>query len=384
MSSSSRARLPSLTGLRFWAALLVVLYHLSRQLGPLPGIGPLVWYGRSGVTFFFVLSGFVLAWTYDAAEVGAVRFYRRRLARIWPLHALTTALSLAAYAAIGATVPVGAALWSLLLVHPWVQDLAKGGNPASWSLGDEAWFYLLLPGLLALLRGRARLWLPLALLCAAAGPALWWSGSLTHDTALRWWLLDYLPLSRTPQFVLGVLAGLAVRRGRLPRLRARWWAAALVGWHLLLVPWSQAAGDDRWYGPYSAAQLGPAVLFAGLITAVAQRDLARAPGLLGSRWAVRLGHWSYAWYLVQEIVLRLWLHRFGQPSPGPATAAVWLLLTALTLAVAALLHHTVEVPCERRLRGGRATPPATGVPAARGREEHGEDQLASSLSSRLR
>ncbi|MDH6134879.1 peptidoglycan/LPS O-acetylase OafA/YrhL [Kitasatospora sp. MAA4] len=353
MSASSPARLPSLTGLRFWAALLVVLYHLARQVGPLPWLGPLVWYGRSGVTFFFVLSGFVLAWTYDGAKVGAARFYRRRLARIWPLHALTTALSAAAYAAIGAAVPTAAALWSLLLVHPWVQGLAKGGNPASWSLGDEAWFYLLLPALLAALRGRPRCWLPLAVLCVAAGPALWLAGSLTNDTALRWWLLDYLPLSRTPQFVLGMLAGLALRRGRLPRLRAHRWAAALAGWHLLLVPWSLAAGDDLWYGAYSAAQLGPAVLFAGLITAVAQRDLAGRPG--PGPWALRLGQWSYAWYLVQEIVLRLWLHGFGRPSPGPATAAVWLLLTALTLAAAALLHHAVEAPCERLLRGGRHT-----------------------------
>ncbi|MFD9319826.1 acyltransferase family protein [Streptomyces sp. NPDC060053] len=67
----NRDRLPSLTGLRFWAALLVVLYHLSRQVGIVPGVSDVVWYGRSGVTFFFVLSGVVLAWTYDGAGVSA-------------------------------------------------------------------------------------------------------------------------------------------------------------------------------------------------------------------------------------------------------------------------------------------------------------------------
>ena len=90
-----RDRLPSLTGLRFWAALLVVTYHLSRQYHRLPLVSSLVWYGRDGVTFFFVLSGFVLAWSYAGAALVPDRvFYRRRFARVWPLHLLATGLEI--------------------------------------------------------------------------------------------------------------------------------------------------------------------------------------------------------------------------------------------------------------------------------------------------
>ncbi|MFF7589594.1 acyltransferase family protein [Kitasatospora purpeofusca] len=346
-------RLPSLTGLRFWAALLVVLYHLARKLGELPLLGPLSWYGRSGVTFFFVLSGFVLAWTYEGSPVGARSFARRRFARIWPLHALTTALSLGANAALGLAVPLAAVLWSLPLLHAWAPGTVFGGNPASWSLGAEAWFYLLFPGLLRLLAPRRRSWLPLAAACAALGPVLWAAGALLPaDPAVRGWLLDYLPLTRTPQFVLGVVTGLAARHGLLPRVRLGAAAAAVAGWHVLLVPWHAAVPDSLWWGPYSASQLFPAPLFAALLVAAAGRDAAgTAPRLLSGRTAVLLGEWSYAWYLVHEIGIRCWLWTAGRPSGTPTLLAVDLLLATGTLAAAGLLHRWVERPCERLLRG---------------------------------
>ncbi|MFE6054815.1 acyltransferase family protein [Kitasatospora sp. NPDC056446] len=347
------SRLPSLTGLRFWAALLVVLYHLSRKVGELPVLSPLAWYGRSGVTLFFVLSGFVLAWTYRSGPVPAAVFARRRFARIWPLHLLTTVLSLGADAAIGAAVPVVAALWSLVLVHPWAPSTVYGGNPASWSLGAEAWFYLLFPVLLRVLAPRRRAWLPLAVLCALLGPALWAAGALLPaDPVLRNWLLGYLPLTRTPQFVLGVVVGLAARDGLLPRLRLAPAAAAVVLWHLALVPWHAAVPDALWYGPYDASQSVPAPLFAALLVAAAQRDAAgTAPRLLAGRTAVRLGEWSYAWYLVHEIGIRCRLAVLGRPAPGLATLGVWLLSAGASLAVAAVLYRLVERPCERLLRG---------------------------------
>ncbi len=348
------SRLPSLTGLRFWAALLVVLYHLSRKLGELPLLGPLAWYGRSGVTFFFVLSGFVLAWTYEGSPTPARSFARRRFARIWPLHALTTALSLGAGAALGLALPVAAALWSLPLLHAWTPGTVFGGNPASWSLGAEAWFYLLFPALLRLLAPRRRGWLPLAAVCAALGPALWAAGALLpDDPALRGWLLDYLPLTRTPQFVLGVVTGLAARHGLLPRVPLAAAAAAVVGWHVLLVPWHAAVPDALWWGPYSASQLFPAPLFAALLVAAARRDTAgTAPRLLAGRTAVRLGEWSYAWYLVHEIGIRCWAWTAGRPTGTGALLAVQLLLAVVTLALAGVLHRWVERPCERLLRGG--------------------------------
>ncbi|ORT55298.1 acyltransferase [Streptomyces sp. CB03238] len=351
--------LPSLTGLRFWAALLVVLYHLSRQVGEIPGVSELVWYGRSGVTFFFVLSGFVLAWTYDGKRVPAPVFLWRRFARIWPLLAASTVLSVGAWLALGEEVSVKAVAASLLLVHAWVPDpvVLRGGNPAAWSLSDEAWFYLIFPLLMALpavRSARGRRWIAVAV-CAGV-VLLWLSGSLYADSGTRAWALDYLPLTRTLQFLLGVVTGLAVARGRRPPI-GLWPAVWLViGWHLALVPWSWAVPDAFWYSPYQASQLLATPLFALLVAAAARADLdGRATGL-GGPWSIRLGHWSYAWYLVHEIVIRVAVGRVGD------TATTWALVLALSLALSAAAYHWVEHPLERWLRavGPGAGPSAPG------------------------
>src|SRR2546429_3677667 len=87
-----RPRLNALTTLRFFAALHVVLFHM-RVIGILPG-GPW-WYqqfagiGFVGVNFFFVLSGFILVYTYDGASLNVRKFWWARFVRIYPAYILS-------------------------------------------------------------------------------------------------------------------------------------------------------------------------------------------------------------------------------------------------------------------------------------------------------
>lgn len=350
---AGRDRLPSLTGLRFWAALIVVLYHLSRQVGEIPGLSDATWYGRSGVTFFFVLSGFVLAWTYDGQRVPAKVFLWRRFARIWPLLVVTSAASVAVWIAIGKEVSTKAVLATLLMVHAWSPDtvIQKGANPAAWSLSDEAWFYLIFPllMLLPLLRsGRGRFWVVVTMTAALVG--VWLASGLIGTGATRVWLLDYFPPTRMLQFVIGVAAGLAVKRGWRSPVGLPAAIGLVVFWHLALVPWRDAVPDSLWYSPYSASQLLSTPIFALLVCAAAQADLGGRRTGLGGAWAVRLGHWSFAWYLVHEIVIRALLDRWGRTQNLATTTGFWVLAIVVSLAVAGLAYHWVEHPLERLLR----------------------------------
>ncbi|MEV8363352.1 acyltransferase family protein [Streptomyces niveus] len=362
-SLAGRDRLPSLTGLRFWAALIVVLYHLSRQVGEIPGLSEATWYGRSGVTFFFVLSGFVLAWTYDGQRVPAKVFLWRRFARIWPLLVVTSAASVAVWIAIGKEVTIKAVVATLLMVHAWFPDaeIQKGANPAAWSLSDEAWFYLIFPllMLLPLLKsGRGRFWVAVTMTVALVG--VWFASALIETGATRVWLLDYFPPTRMLQFVLGVAAGLAIKRGWRSPVGLPAAIGLVVLWHLALVPWRDAVPDSLWYSPYSASQLLSAPIFALLVCAAAQADLRGSRTGLGGAWAVRLGHWSFAWYLVHEIVIRALLAHYGRPESLAGTAGFWLAAIVLSLALAGMAYQWVEHPLERLLRkaGPQARKPA--------------------------
>ncbi|MEU5247331.1 acyltransferase [Streptomyces asoensis] len=365
----ARDRLPSLTGLRFWAALLVVLYHLSRQVGTVPGVSDAVWYGRSGVTFFFVLSGVVLAWTYDGAGVSVRVFLWRRFARIWPMLAVGVGASVAVWSVLmDRAVSLEAVAANLLLVHAWFPQpvVFTGGNPAAWSLSDEAFFYVAFPVLLAVLAGRRyRVWAWTAVgVCGAA--LLVWPALAGASPTTRTWALDYLPLTRSLQFVLGVVAGLALKRGWRPPVSLPVAVGLVVAWHLALIPWSDAVPDAVWYSPYSASQLFSAPLFAALICAAARADLDGRRTGLGGTWMIRLGHWSFAWYLLHEIVIRVAVFAWGKPAPGGGTLVFWAGVLVVSQAFAALAYRCVERPAERRLRG-LVVPPSAGASERRSR-----------------
>jgi peptidoglycan/LPS O-acetylase OafA/YrhL len=343
---ATRDRLPSLTGLRFWAALLVVLYHLTTQVGAIQPVSALVMYGRTGVTFFFVLSGFVLAWTYGDKPIPVAVFLWRRFARLWPLVAVTGVLSLLAYALIGTPIVWHKAASTFVFMQAWRISWAGGANPAAWSLSDEAFFYVLFPLILIVAATRARrrlLWIA----CAIALPVVWlcyvyygWSG----------WRLDYFPVSRLLQFVIGALCGLAASRG--VRGPVRYWPAVglVVLFHAALIPWHLLVPDTSRLGPFSGSEWFATPVFALLIMAAAAHDRDGLRTGVKGPWALRLGHWSFAVYLVQEIVIRMWVHFLGRPEALVCRAAVWVALLAVTVAVAGALYSLVEHPAERWLR----------------------------------
>src|SRR5947208_120138 len=97
-----KRELPSLTGIRFYAALFIYLAHIRAIPGMKAFIGApwLIDAGHIGVSFFFVLSGFILTYNYadlfrdgvSARDYG--RFVWDRLTKIYPVHFLATVVVL--------------------------------------------------------------------------------------------------------------------------------------------------------------------------------------------------------------------------------------------------------------------------------------------------
>ncbi len=150
------AVLPSLTGLRAVAALGVFASHLRWILPDvtLAESGKhavtsdnVMSMGAQGVTLFFVLSGFVLAWSSDGS-VAFGPFIRRRFARVWPSHATlwVVFIAMATVGLVEATRPLPAAA-NLALVQTWMpgSGWANSVNPLAWTLSCEAFFYLVFP-----------------------------------------------------------------------------------------------------------------------------------------------------------------------------------------------------------------------------------------------
>ncbi|WP_017589964.1 acyltransferase family protein [Nocardiopsis ganjiahuensis] len=360
-------RLESLTGLRFAAALAVVVGHMHPTLWS-------VTLTMVAVSFFFVLSGFVLTWSAQPEEAPGV-FWRRRFFRIVPSHAVVWLAMLVLLAATAmspapgftpAGVPApGPALANLLLVHTWVLDPAflYGVNPPSWSLSVELFFYFLFPLVIPLVRRIPARWLPLPI---AATIAVIWAlpAAATAITgppvAPGWidvpleafWLAYFSPASRLPEFLLGILLARAMHHGFAPRV-------GVVLPSLVLFACVAAAPLVPRPFTFAALSVVPAAL---IVLGTASLDLRRAPSLWRTPAMLHLGRISFALYLTHYPVLLLFEHYCSHLFHGvPGAAGAFVLQVAASMALAWLLFRFVEQPTARRFGASRPKRPRTGA-----------------------
>ncbi|MBO1337572.1 acyltransferase [Streptomyces sp. VRA16 Mangrove soil] len=354
-------RLDSLTGLRFLAAFAVFTHHFTGAgatggVAHTPALFPYSTMGVNGVGFFFVLSGFLLAWGHRAGTPARV-FYWRRVARIVPLHLAATVPCIWVFHVWGG-VPwdLPSFLASVFLVQTWFPGVVPmfPGNGVSWTLSVEAFFYLLFP---LVIRGAYRLRTRTLLALAAAGlvaMAAVNSWALTHLSPFHAEWLMRNPLARLPEFALGTALALAVGRGLSLRPRPAVLAVLFASYTVVHVHRDQRF--DHAVAVQLAATVRPLVaLFSALlIVAHVQRERAGERGWLCTPLMMRLGAWSYAFYLLHQTVNRLILDHWGQAAPGNQNVFVLIGVATVVVALSWAAYRYVEEPARRALTGRRS------------------------------
>ncbi|MGW7081740.1 acyltransferase family protein [Streptomyces sp. NPDC054866] len=358
MTSGGRPpALPSLTGMRFIAAFLVFLSHLSaawmftsqqlnsdldRYLGTL---------GSVGVAFFFILSGFVLTYSARSGD-RPVLFWRRRLAKIYPNHFVTWVAGLVLALLAGRAVTGQEFFPGLFLVSVWVPEyeVIRGTNGAAWSLGVELVFYLAFPVLLSLLRKirpeHLWRWLGIMGLGVIAVPMV--AETLLTDQPMpglkygwtHFWFVYFLPISRLFEFAAGILLARIVLSGRWIPVSRTVAVLSLIPGYLLTI-----------HVPNSFGLVLPVFVPLCLIVAsFAQGDIAGRSSPMANRPMVWLGEISFAFYLWHMVVAYNGPIDFGTGHQWDTPEA--LLRTAgwftITLALAWALYRFIEVPVMRR------------------------------------
>src|SRR5471030_2060897 len=128
----SRAQIPLLTALRFFAALQVMMVHVMPfEIRTTTWYGSFFNAGNEAVIFFFVLSGFILTYVYSGASeqgtlvVSSMNFWLARLARLLPAYVIGLVLTLPSFLYAVLLIrhePVEALLPGLLLVPLFLQS----------------------------------------------------------------------------------------------------------------------------------------------------------------------------------------------------------------------------------------------------------------------
>lgn len=341
-----RRDLPSLTGLRYLAAAGVVLCHSTHVLGPGTWTEQFARIGYVGVEFFFILSGFVLTWSWNP-RVSAATFYRRRFARIYPLYITTwVAVVIAAQVAGIPDQSMLGAVLGVFMIQAWFpqQEIFQAGNTPGWSLSAEAFFYALFPFLI----GRLPTWRWVTA-CLVAVITL---GGLAYAStdAYSVWFAYYSPIYGLLYFVTGMTLAAHVRSGS-PRLPGLAVSLALLSATFGLIG---ALAADRPKGFVEALMLPTIVL---VIVAAGRADLAGRHTFWARPMVVRLGQWSFGLYLVHWGILGVLIQLTDAELGSIATLAGSLVVLLVATAVAACAYYIVERPAERWIRGRTTSTP---------------------------
>ena len=342
---TSRA-IGTLTGIRGFAALWVVLYHVRHQIAGVypdwPLASRLVMSGYFGLDLFAFLSGFIIAYTYcerlqSPSWSSARRYLWLRFVRTYPLHLFVLSLFLLVSAGLEGwqswlAVPKDFTfLRQLLLLHGLGLEHQFAWNVPSWSLSSEWACYLVFPALAPiLLRVNSG---PLAMLLAVVtlGLTVLCLTLLGHprlDADLDWGVLRI-----GGEF----LTGCWLYRIHNSGLTASW----PMGW-IGLLALALAVGSVLFVD-------SPALTVAALallILALAQNEQPMRL-LFGNRVSVYLGEISFSIYMLHWLVIQNARHWGLLALPES-----WRLpaLLAVILVGSALSFHWVEQVSRRKLR----------------------------------
>lgn len=357
-----KAQIASLTGMRGFAALVVVVVHTS-------GYSNYPWLGVHGYgpIALFVLSGFLLyrpfaRWVLGVAErPGLVDFAVRRVFRIFPPYLVVLFVWVLVYPL---AVPDGAGAWfrTITLLNTFDFFELTPGLRQVWSLGTELSWYVAAPCVAALAvflvrltPARLRLLVHGGLLLATVPVStLWtWYVHTGGPESGAMWLPAYIGCFGMGAFV--ALVTVAEQAGEIDLSRVRRlvqgrWLVPLVFLGFLGLALSEFAGPASWTRSIelseslvrTGASLGMALTL--LVISLFAAPTALSVRALSSRFMAATGRWSYGIYLWHLPVLHLLVEERPLAETAPELVLWLVLVTALSYVLGAATYAWVEVP----------------------------------------
>lgn len=363
----ARPAIPALTSIRFIFAVMVLATHFH---GYTPGVSgawmaPL---GNIAVSWFFILSGFILAYSFptlpSAKDTG--KFLISRFWRLFPVQAVTVLASYLLFASsrqLAQTEPEYL-FASLSLMHAWAADPAasQAFNVPAWSVSHEWFFYLAFPVLIAWGWRSA-----LAVSVFAAAIALAWAtqmGCWESQTAFQdssnpyaancYSLVYYWPPARLWEFTLGIGVCALAGRLRATRFASLLQCVLVPGATALFVFQSQilALIPYDFFSHFFVGWSLNVLIGCAIILGLSQRGPIAAA--LSIRPFVFAGEISFSMYMTHMLILR-YLDAKGMNAGLPYPAS-FVAVCALTMLISAAVFLLVERPSRAWLKSVLSEP----------------------------
>ena len=314
----------AITAFRFVAAAYVFLFHLNMRfpIGKDDLLTSIIKNGAVGMVFFFVLSGFILAYSHNSGNFGA--YYKKRIARIYPPYIFMGIIS----APFLIDIPLEKTPTILLLfattTQAWFYNAFNFWNfGGSWSVSVEMFFYIIFPIIFKSIRSRNNYYfLIISYVFASAIYPI--AMSLGDNYKIPFYYSN--PIYRLPEFIFGVSVGYLFSNGL--KLGKTWFAAGIVflSYGLTL--------DNQ-----SFMQRNYIILPSLALLFLSSHALIEGKNII-SKTFIYLGEISYSFYLMQLPILMAIDKKLIPLSDDMIIN--WIMLFIVNIAMASISYHLVE------------------------------------------
>jgi peptidoglycan/LPS O-acetylase OafA/YrhL len=316
-------RYDQLTFTRFWALLLVLIYHGAggiylSNIDVFP-LSPLLRSAPTAVSYLYVLSGFVMSLVYfrPQEKFEIAKYWTARIVRIYPLYIISFILVCYYYLDALARIKPQKILANIFVVQAWWPAYAQSFNYASWSMTVEFFFYAVFPFFVLWAYRqpvRRTLWVAI----------IFWIISQTINFIL--WIgyypeqglfLVYNPLFHLSSFILGVAGGAwFIQDAHKQPIDQKVNLFILAGSLLIIAIYIILSETfPQLQLPYDLQPMtGLLAPFFVLFISTLALDQTRLSKILSHRWLVALGETSFALYILHVPVI--WLYERALHSSG--------------------------------------------------------------------
>jgi len=354
-------KIPQINFVRFVLSAAIVVWHFGRGIYPFnqPVLRSFFGWANFGVSFFFLLSGFVMVIAYHDEKTGMVldkdRYWVNRFARIYPAYFFSIALYIIATLPINPSilesVPI---VLNMLLLQAWIPPYPLTMNSNAWALSVQLFFYAIFPYVLPwlarlstsrLLKVITAVWafsllVHVFLIETISGGNL----SFAHD------VIYYNPLMHLNSFIVGIGGGLMFKRmpaggnSYVPGLCMLFSGACMAA--LLLVPNPVIRfGHNGLLAPLEM------IFIFGLA-----RDRSSLSTLLSTKLVMLLGNLSYSIYILHGPLRKLVSYQYRVHGVTWSPPTRFYVYSALLAMLSLACYYLIEKPGRNFIKRMFASP----------------------------
>lgn len=325
----NKQSLYGLTIFRFATAFYVFVFHcyLRHPIDVPHWIARVLNNGAIGMTFFFVLSGFVLAWS---ARNGIRHdYFKSRFFRIYPAYLFMGIISLPFLFDLASNKIVPALILFLSATQSWIPSSSTSWHFAgSWSVSTELFFYMTFPLLFPFIKKNPRAALVISYIITSLITPLAFIFGSEFDAGYFY----VSPIHRLPEFVIGVSLGCMYSSGTRLNSKKKRIIIMLLALGVLMTV--SAVGNVGFIKRNFATAPATAAIIYVLACSNIKYNIFTRP-------FIYLGEISYSFYLMQLPVLSF-LVKNEYLFYGMDSIKIWLILGLATLLMSMVSYHLIE------------------------------------------